>query len=70
MLRRKYRKYITFLVPLTKENDNCKKITYKLKFINSYRFMSTTSSNLADNLLGVYDKECKKCMERKKFGLN
>ena len=32
--------------------------------------MSTTSSNLADNLLGVYDKECKKCMERKKFGLN
>ena len=28
-------KYITFSVPLTKENDNGKKITYKLKFIDS-----------------------------------
>ena len=59
-------KYITFSVPLKKENDNGKKITYKLKFIDSYRFMSTSLSNLVDNLSGVYDKECKKCMERKK----
>ena len=29
-------KYITFSVPLKKENDNDKKITYKLKFIDSY----------------------------------
>ena len=28
--------------------------------------MSTSLSNLVDNLSGVYDKECKKCMERKK----
>ena len=34
-------KYITFSVPLKKENDNNAKITYKLKFIDSYRFMST-----------------------------
>ena len=34
-------KYITFSMPLKKENDNSKKITYKLKFINSYIFMST-----------------------------
>ena len=60
-------KYITFSVPLKKENDNGKKITYKLKFIDSYRFMSTSLSNLVDNLSGVYDKECKKCMERKKL---
>ena len=59
-------KYITFSVPLKKENDNGKKITYKLKFIDSYRFMSTSLSNLVDNLSGVYDKECKKCIERKK----
>ena len=59
-------KYITFSVPLKKENDE--KITYKLKFIDSYRFMSTSLSNLVDNLSGVYDKECKKCMERKKIG--
>ena len=28
--------------------------------------MSTSLSNLVDNLSGVYDKECKNCMERKK----
>ena len=38
-------KYITFSVPLKKEND--RKITYKLKFIDSYRFMSTSLSNLS-----------------------
>ena len=55
---------------LKKENDNGKKITYKLKFIDSYRFMSTSLSNLVDNLSGVYDKECTRCMERKKIRLN
>ena len=43
-----------------------KKITYKLKFIDSYRFTSTLLSNLVDNLSGVYEKECKKCMGKKK----
>ena len=57
-------------VLLKKENDNGKKITYKLKFIGSYRFMSTSLSNLFNNLSDVYDKECKKCMERKKIKLN
>ena len=52
-------------MPLKKENDNGKKITYKLKFIDSYRFMSTSLSNLLDNLSGVYDKEREKCMEKK-----
>ena len=32
--------------------------------------MSTLLSNLVDNLSGVYDKEFKKCMERKKTRLN
>ena len=58
-------KYITFSVPLKKENGKIT-ITYKLKFIDSYRFMSTSLSNLVDNLSGAYDKECKKCMGRKK----
>ena len=48
----------------------CKKITYKLKFIDTYRFMSTLLSNLVDNLPGVYDKVFKKCMERKEIRLN
>ena len=46
-------KNITFSVPLKKENDNNEKIIYKLKFIDSYRFMSTSLSNLVDNLSGV-----------------
>ena len=41
-------KYITFSVPLKKENDNGEKITYKLKFVDSYRFMSTSLSNLVE----------------------
>ena len=59
-------KDITFSVPLKKENDNGKKIEYKLKFIGSYRFMSTSLSNIADNLSGIYDRECKRWIERKK----
>ena len=43
-------KYVTFSAPLKKENDNGKIITYKLKFIDSYRFMSVSLSNLVDNL--------------------
>ena len=50
---------------LKKENDNGKIITHKLKFIDRYRFMSTSLSNLADNLSGIYDKECQKCMKIK-----
>ena len=56
-------KYITFPVPLKQEDDG--KITYKLKFIDSCRSMLTPLSNLVDNVSGVYDKECKKCMEKK-----
>ena len=62
-------KYITFPVPLKKENGKTR-ITYKLMFIDSYRFMPTSLSNLVDNLSGIHDKECKKCMERKKIRLN
>ena len=43
--------YITFSVPLKKkiENKNIE-ITYKIKFIDSYRFMSSSLSKLVDNL--------------------
>ena len=59
-------KYITFSVPIKKECDNGKIISYKLKFIDSFRFMSTSLSSLVDNLSEIYKKECKKFMERKK----
>ena len=32
-------KYITFYVPIKKEDDNGKRTTYKPKFIDSYRFL-------------------------------
>ena len=49
-------KYITFSVPISKELDNGKTITYKLKFIDSFRFMSTSLSSLVDNLSEIYKK--------------
>ena len=60
-------KYITFSVPISKELDNGKTITCKLKFIDSLRFMSTLLSSLADNLSEIYKKECKGCKERRKI---
>ena len=56
-------------MPLKKENSKIT-ITYKLKFFDSYRFMSTSLSNLADNLSGIYVKESKKWIEREKNRLN
>ena len=52
------------------EDDNSKKkktITYKIKFIDSYRFMQSRLSDLTDNLPGINNKERKSCMERKKI---
>ena len=46
--------YITFSVQLEKDLDNGKAITYKLKFIDSFRFMSISLSSLADNYLKVF----------------
>ena len=63
-------KYITFSVPIKKELDNSKTITYKLKFIDSFRFMSTSLSSLTDNLSEIYKKECKGCKERRKIDQN
>ena len=54
-------KYITFSVPIKKCGDG-KTITYKLKVIDSFRFMSTSLSNLVDNLSEINKKECKACM--------
>ena len=40
---------------------------YQLKFVDSFRFMSTSLSSLVDNLSEIYSKECKGCKERKKM---
>ena len=64
-------KYITFSVPIKKEvNDGKKKktVTYKLKFIDSFRFMPTSLSELVDNTSGIFNSiECKSCIEKIKI---
>ena len=57
-LGEKTEKCITFSLPIKKEitkkfkiaNGKTTKISYKVKFIDSFRFMSSALSNLADNL--------------------
>ena len=68
-------KYITFSVPIQKEiikkdkngNDKITKISYKIKFIDSYKFMSTSLSNLVSNLSeGLHNDrciDCKSCLD-------
>ena len=56
-------KYITFSVLIKKKIENKDlEITYKLKFIDSYRFMSSSLSKLVDNLSeGIHNKKCVNC---------
>ena len=52
---------------IKKELENDKTITYKIKFIDSFRFMSNSLLSLVDNLSeGLHsDKcvDCKTCLE-------
>ena len=51
-------KYITFTVPIKKRIY----ITYKIKFIDSFRFMATSLSKLVDNLTdNIHNDKCIKC---------
>ena len=56
-------KYITFSVPIKKKIENKDlEITYKIEFIDSYRFMSSLLSKLVDNLSeGIHDNKCLDC---------
>ena len=56
-------KYITFSAPIKKEHDNGKTATYKLRFIDSCRFMQSSLSNLVDNLSEINKKEPNKFMD-------
>ena len=56
-------KYIVFSIPLKKkiENKNLE-ITYKIKFIDSFRFMSSSLSKLVDNLSElIHNNKCADC---------
>ena len=56
-------KYITFSAPIKKKIENKDiEITYKIKFIDSYRFMSMPLSKLIDNLSeGIHNNKCDDC---------
>ena len=62
-LGEKTEKYITFSVPIKKKIDNKNiDITYKIKFIDSFRFMATSLSRLVDNLTdNIHNDKCIKC---------
>ena len=55
--------YIYFCVPIKKRIDNKNvDITYKIKFIDSFRFMATSLSKLVDNLTdNIHNDKCIKC---------
>ena len=46
-------------MPIKKEHANGKTSIYKLKFVDSYRFMQDSLSNLVDNFSGIDNKEPK-----------
>ena len=56
-------KYITLSVPIKKKIENKDiEITYKIKLIDSYRFMSMPLSKLIDNLSeGIHNNKCADC---------
>ena len=56
-------KCITFSVPIEKKIKNKNiEITYKIKFIYSYRFMTTSLSKLVDNLTeDIHGDKCVDC---------
>ena len=55
--------YITFSVPIKKKIENKDlEITYRIKFIDSYRFMASSLFKLVDNLSeGIHNNKCVNC---------
>ena len=56
-------KYVTFSVPIKKKIENKDmEITYKIKFMDSFKFMATSLSKLVDNLAeDIHGDKCVDC---------
>ena len=59
-------KYITFSLPIDKELDNDKTITYKLEFTDSYRLMSTLQTTSLITYLKFTKKNAKDARKKRK----
>ena len=58
-------KYITFSVPIKKKRNDGKTIAYQQRFIYSFKFMSTSLSELVENMSrNLNSIECKSCTEK------
>ena len=57
-------KYITFSVPIKNKCDDGKTIACKLRFIDSFRYILTSLSELVDNMSGSFNSiERQSCTE-------
>ena len=62
-------KYITFSVPIKKESNEDTIIVYRIRFIDSFKFMSTSLSTLVDNLSNkiIENGKCVNCKSYLEF---
>ena len=62
-------KYITFSVPIKKESNKNSTIIYRIKFIDSFRFMSSSLSTLVENLSNriIENGRCVDCKSYSEF---
>ena len=61
--------YITFSVPVKKESNEDDTIIYRIRFIDNFRFMSTSLSTLVDNLSNkiIENGKCVNCKSYLEF---
>ena len=52
-------------MPIKKEHNNDETITYKIRFVDSCRFIPSKLSDLVDILSEINNKDCKACIEIK-----
>ena len=54
-------------MPIKKEYNNGETITYKIKFVDTCRFMRSKLSNLVDNLSEINNQDLQNMHREKKY---